>query len=48
MAGLGTVYAIARFGDAGGSIYFTPTAIHAMVLIAMLVTAVGKLGVFGG
>jgi hypothetical protein len=30
-----TLYAIARFGNAGGSIYFVPTVIHGTMLLVL-------------
>ena len=39
MAVLGTLSAISRFGDAGGSIYAIPTTIHVFVLIVVVVVA---------
>ncbi len=39
MAILGTLVPIARFGAAGGSIFFVPTTIHAFILIAMVTAA---------
>ena len=41
IAVLGTLVPIWRFGNAGGSRYFTPTLIHAMTLL-MLIFAVVK------
>ena len=41
MAVLGTLCAMARFGDNGCSIYFSPTVVHLAVLAVMLVTAWG-------
>jgi hypothetical protein len=37
IAALGTLAAMARFGNAGGSIYAAPTAVHVMVLLVIVV-----------
>lgn len=35
MGALGTLAPIARFGDAGGSIYFPPTCVHLIALFGL-------------